>query len=172
LINLKAIAVVDEKWGIGKDGDLLVHLPGDLRFFKEQTLNNIVIMGRATLESLPGGKPLPDRISIVMTGNKDLEGDFYTVSSIDELSDLLDELVGEDHELMPFVAGGESIYEQLMPYTETCIITKMDKTFDADKHFPNLESVESSFELNMIGDVHSENGVDYRVCEYSRKIEE
>ena len=66
---MKAIVAVDRNWGIGRDGGLLVHLPGDLKYFKEKTLGKTVVMGRETLESLPGGKPLPGRDNIVLTLN-------------------------------------------------------------------------------------------------------
>lgn len=165
--RLSAIVVVDKDWGIGRNGGLLVHLPGDLKYFKEKTLGNIVIMGRATLESLPGGKPLPDRTTIVMTGNKELKGDFYTVSSIDELFELIDKLTDRKPDMIPYVSGGESVYRQLMPYTDTCVVTKIDKTFDAQKFFPNLDE-DKEFRMVSEGNVNSENGVDYRFTEYKR----
>ena len=166
-MKLKSIAVVDKDWGIGKDGGLLVHLPGDLKYFKEKTLNNIVIMGRTTLESLPKGKPLPERTTVIMTKNKDLAGDFYTVDSIDSLFKLLEQIIREEPEKIPYVAGGESIYKQLLPYTDTCLITKMNKGFDAEKHFENLDE-NPEFTLTKEGPVNSEKGVEYRFCEYVR----
>lgn len=164
---MKAIAVVDKDWGIGKDGGLLVHLPGDLKFFKEKTLDNIVIMGRATLESLPGGKPLPGRTTIVMTGNKSLKGDFYVVDSVESLLELLGEIMKKNPDKIPFVAGGESIYKQLLPFTDTCIITKLDKAFGAEKFFTDLDN-DSEFQLVWQGPVNTENDVNYRFCEYKR----
>lgn len=169
-MRLSAIAVVDKNWGIGKDNGLLVHLSGDLKYFKEKTLGNIVIMGRATLESLPGGKPLPGRTTIIITRDKALKGDFFTADSIDALFELLDELKGKKPQAIPFVAGGESIYELLMPYTDTLLITKLDKVFDADKYFMDLDK-SAEFKLIAEGDINSENDVDYRFCEY-RRIEE
>ena len=67
---MKAIVAIDEKWGIGKDGDLLVHIPGDLKYFKNMTMGKTLIVGRKTLESFPGGKPLPGRKTIVLTENQ------------------------------------------------------------------------------------------------------
>ena len=64
---MKAIVVADENWGIGKDGKLLAHLPGDLKYFKEKTKGKTLVMGRKTLESLPGCNPLPDRKNIILT---------------------------------------------------------------------------------------------------------
>lgn len=165
--DLKAIVVVDKNWGIGKDGGLLVHLPGDLKYFKEKTLGNIVIMGRSTLESLPGSKPLPDRTTIIITKNKELSGDFYTVSSISELFELLEELLIQNPEMIPFISGGASIYEQMLPYTESVLVTKIDKAFDAEKFFPNLDESDE-FEMISEGGDNSENGVEYRFTEYKR----
>ena len=66
---MKAIVVADENWGIGKDGKLLAHLPGDLKYFKEKTKGKTLVMGRKTLESLPGCNPLPDRKNIILTSD-------------------------------------------------------------------------------------------------------
>ncbi len=166
-MKLKTIAVVDRNWGIGMNGGLLVHLPGDLKYFKEQTLHNIVIMGRATLESLPGGRPLPDRTTIVMTHRKDLKGDFYTADSLDSLFELLSRLLEKKPDAVPFACGGEKIYELLLPFTDECLITKIDGTFEADKHFIDLDN-DSGFELTKEGIVNTENNIDYRFCKYKR----
>ena len=84
---MKLIAAMDEKRGIGKNGGLLCHLPSDLRYFKQVTLGRDVIMGRATLESFPGGRPLPGRRNIVLskTLNRD---DVLIVRSVDELMNI------------------------------------------------------------------------------------
>ena len=66
---MNLIAAADEAWGIGKDGGLLAHLPGDMKYFRETTQGKVVVMGRKTLESFPGGKPLKNRINIVLTRN-------------------------------------------------------------------------------------------------------
>ena len=68
---MNLIAAADENWGIGKNGGLLAHISGDMKYFRETTKGKIVVMGRKTLESFPGGKPLKNRVNIVLTGNKD-----------------------------------------------------------------------------------------------------
>ena len=84
---MNLIAAADLNWGIGKDGGLLISLPGDMKYFKEKTSGKVVIMGRATLESLPGGKPLPNRTNIVLTTNKDFEREgCIIVHDMDELA--------------------------------------------------------------------------------------
>ena len=70
---MNMIVATDKNWGIGKEGHLLTHLSGDLKYFKERTMGKVVVMGRKTLESLPGGKPLPGRTNIVLTANPDYE---------------------------------------------------------------------------------------------------
>ena len=70
---MNAIVAVDRNWAIGKDGDLLVHLPGDLKYYRQKTIGNVIIAGRKTLESFPGGRPLPERTNIVVTRNRDFE---------------------------------------------------------------------------------------------------
>ena len=64
---MKAIAALDRNWAIGRDGKLLCHIPGDLKYFKEQTLGKTLVMGRKTLESLPGGSPLPGRENVIIS---------------------------------------------------------------------------------------------------------
>lgn len=158
---MKLIAVADSNWGIGKEGKLLCHLPGDLRYFKENTLGKTLVMGRKTLESLPGGKPLPGRKTIILTGDKNFAAEgVLTVHSIDELLSLYGE-----HELM--VAGGGQVYRQLLKYCDTCLITKIQGDFDADTFLPVLDKNED-FELIRQGEELTENGISYRFTEYKR----
>ena len=93
---MNLIAAADENWGIGKNGGLLAHISGDMKYFRETTKGKIVVMGRKTLESFPGGKPLKNRVNIVLTGNKDFVPEymkafhFFSIapSTIPPLSDL------------------------------------------------------------------------------------
>lgn len=139
---MNIIAAVDKSWGIGKDNALLFSIPEDMKFFRKMTVGGIVIMGRKTLESFPGKKPLKNRINIILT--KDTS---YTVEgaeifhSIDELGAYLREIdpVNEDK---VFVIGGGSIYMQLLPYCSRAYITYMDHAFEADTFFPDLDRSE------------------------------
>lgn len=125
------IVVVDENYGIGYKDQLLTHIPEDLKYFKKMTLGNVIIMGRKTLEALPGGKPLPDRTTIVLTNNLEYSHeDVIVVHSLDELFKCL-KGYDDDH---IFVAGGETIYQQLLPYCEFGYITFLKGSFNADKH--------------------------------------
>lgn len=158
---MKLIVAADRNWAIGKDGGLLCHLPGDLKYFKEKTMGKTVVMGRKTLESLPGGKPLPKRTNVVLTHNRQLgqEG-CEMVHSVEELLELYD-----CEELM--VMGGSSVYEELLPYCDTCYVTKLDAEFEADAHMPNIDEMKD-FRLAWQSESYTENGVTYVFTEYKR----
>lgn len=159
------IMAVDRSWGIGKDGHLLCHLPGDLRFFKQMTMGKTVVMGRVTLESLPGAKGLPGRRNIVLTRRKALLGEgLIPVRSVEALMDLLSGLPGED----VFVIGGSEIYRLLLPYCDRCYVTKIDADLDADRHFVNLDA-DPSFTAEPLGEAKEESGFSYRFYLYRRK---
>ncbi|MCI8349377.1 MAG: dihydrofolate reductase [Firmicutes bacterium] len=157
---MKLIAVADKNWGIGKDNKLLCHLPGDLKYFKEKTLGKTIVMGRKTLESLPGGKPLPGRKTIILTRDKTLVNDgVQIIHSIEELLSINDE------ELI--VAGGGQIYNQLLEYCDSCLITKLDCSFDADTFLSDLDT-SVDFEMIWQSEEQVENGISYRFTEYKR----
>ncbi len=130
---MNIIAAVDNNWAIGNKGKLLASLPSDMRFFKTTTMGKPVVMGRKTLESLPGGKPLEGRANIVLSKTlKDRDG-ITVVNDISELSGLsvnLDDV---------FVIGGAEVYRALLPYCSFAFITHLDAEFEADAHFPNLD---------------------------------
>lgn len=166
---MKLIVATDKDWGIGKNNDLLVHLPNDLKFFKEKTIDKIVIMGRNTLESMPGGKPLPKRTNIVITGNPDyIKEGCVMAASVEEAVAKAKVLAGEEGEEKIFVIGGASIYEQMLPLCDTCFITRMNKAFEADRFFPNLDE-NPDFEVVWESPAQEENGVEYKFREYRRK---
>ncbi|MEG0157078.1 MAG: dihydrofolate reductase [Anaerovoracaceae bacterium] len=162
---MNAIVVVDQDWGIGREGKLLVHLPGDLNYFKEKTLGKTIVMGRKTLDSLPGGKPLPGRTNIVLTGNQGFCNQACTVCySFEELVAKLEIYPKEE----VFISGGEAVYRQFMPYVDTIYVTKIEKSFSADRFFENLDEHEA-FQLTWQDEPREENGVRYRFAKYERK---
>ena len=137
---MKMIAACDTNWGIGKDNRLLVSIPADMKFFREMTMGRTVVMGRKTLESFPGGKPLKGRKNIVLTSSKGREAEgLWTVDSVDALLKLLSEdpaFAGED----VYCIGGGSVYRLLLPYCDTAYITRIDHVYEADTFFPDLQS--------------------------------
>ena len=162
---MKLILAADRNWAIGKDGDLLCHLPGDLKYFKEKTVGKTVIMGRGTLESLPGKKPLPKRENIVISGNPDYAVPGAVVlHSHEELFDYIRDK--DSDEVM--VMGGGRVYRELLPYCDTCYITRIYDSFDADTWFVNLNEM-PEFEVVWQSELQEENGIQYRFLEYRRK---
>lgn len=140
---MKIILAVDNNFSIGVDGDLLFHLKKDLKRFKEITEGNIMVMGRKTLESLPGGKPLPNRIHIVVTSNIDYKnGDAIVVNDIEEIDEKVKEINTDGKEV--FLIGGGNLIEQLLDKCQMAYITKVDKSYENfDTHIPNLDQLEN-----------------------------
>ena len=162
---MNLIAAADKNWGIGKNGDLLCHLPGDMRYFKEKTTGGVVIMGDVTLESLPKKKGLPNRDNLVLSFDPDYQAEnAVTVPSIPTLLEELKKYEGKE----VFVIGGASVYNALLPYCDTCWITRIDHVFDADRFIPDLDKDEA-FELVWESEEQEDNGYRYRFTEYRRK---
>ena len=133
---MNLIAAVDENWGIGKNNQLLVSIPADMKFFRTTTTGKVVVMGRKTLESFPNGLPLKNRTNIVLTHDKSYKvKDAIIVYSMDELWEELKKYDSDDI----YVIGGESIYRQLVDACDVAHITKIDFAYDADAYFPNLD---------------------------------
>ena len=167
---MELIAAADKNWGIGRDGGLLCHLPGDLKYFKEMTTGRTVVMGRKTLDSLPGGRPLPRRRNIVLTRDLSFAREGCEVAH--DLPELFFLLAGRDaggnaggEPVM--VIGGAAVYEQLLPYCDSCLITKLEAAFAADTFIRNLDA-EADFRLAWQSEPQTENGVTYRFTRYER----
>lgn len=132
---MNLIVAVDKNWAIGKDNKLLVSIPADMKFFRETTKGNIVVMGRKTLESFPQGQPLQKRVNIVISQNKDYQvKGAVVVHSIEEAVEEAKKYEGD-----VYVIGGESIYRAMLPYCKTALVTKIDHAYAADTYFPNLD---------------------------------
>ena len=134
---MNIIAAVDSNWAIGYRNDLLVRIPNDQKWFQKVTTGKVVVMGRKTMETFPDGMPLKNRTNIVLTGDRALRvKDAELVYGIKELLEKLKQYNTED----VYVIGGESVYEELLPYCDTAYITKIDYTYQADRYFPNLDN--------------------------------
>ena len=134
---MKIIVCVDANWGIGYKNELLVRIPSDQKFFRETTTGKVVVMGRKTLESFPGGKPLKNRVNIVLSSSdktSKVEDEIY-VKTIDDCLEILKQYNEDDI----YIIGGASIYKQFLPYCNTAYVTKVDREFSADTYFPNLD---------------------------------
>ena len=132
------IVAVDENYNIGNDNSLLVHLPDDLKNFKNITTGKVVVMGRKTLDSLPKSEPLPNRINIVLTRDNNFKKEnCIVVTSID---DLFECIKGYNHEDV-FIIGGAEIYNSLIPYCEYGYITKIKEKYIANKKIDDIEKL-------------------------------
>ena len=135
---MNLIVAVDKNWAIGCGNKLLVSIPADMKFFRETTTDKVVIMGRKTLESFPGGQPLKKRVNIVLTADTDYKvADAVVVHSMEEMEEELQRYNQDD----AFVIGGESVYRQLLPLCKTAYVTKIDHEYAADTYFPNLDEL-------------------------------
>jgi dihydrofolate reductase len=136
---MNLIAAVDLNWGIGYKCELLEIIPEDMKYFKEKTQGKVVVMGRATFESLPNKKPLGQRVNVVLTKNKTYNCEGVTLCySLEELFEELRKYNEQDI----FIIGGESIYSQLLPYCHKIYITKIYKEYMHDKELMNLDNSE------------------------------
>ena len=134
---MNLIVNADKNWGIGRENQLLVHIPNDMKMFRQTTTGKVVVMGRKTLESFPNGMPLPKRTNIVMTTDQDYDGrGAIVVHSEEELFEELKKYADEDI----FIIGGESIYRMMLPYCDTAYVTRLDYAYDADTYFPDLDA--------------------------------
>lgn len=139
---MRAILHADKNWGIGKNNGLMFKIPADMKFFKETTTGNVVVMGSNTLKSFPGGKPLKDRINIVLYPDGEDRDDCKIVRSLDELFEEIKKYSPEK----VFVIGGQMMYRTLLEYCTEVLVTKVDAEGDADAFFENLDENEN-FEL-------------------------
>ena len=132
-----AILHADRDWGIGKSNGLMFKIPADMKFFKETTTGNVVVMGSNTLKSFPGGKPLKDRENIVLYPDGEARDDCIIVKSLEELLKIIKER--EDGGSKVFLIGGQMMYRTLLPYCERVLVTKVDAVGGADAFFENLD---------------------------------
>ena len=136
---MNIIVAADKNWAIGKDNKLLVSIPADMKMFRQETTGKVVVMGRKTLESFPGKKPLKNRVNIVLTSDNSYQVDgAVIVHDMDELHEELKKYDSQDI----YVIGGESIYRQLLDECDVAHITKIDFSYEADAWFPNLDEKE------------------------------
>ena len=157
---MELIVNVTENWGIGYRDGLLVRISADLRRFRALTEGKTVILGRKTLETFPGGRPLKNRRNLILSANPDFcaEG-AEVVRSLDELRAAL----RPDEEAA--VIGGASVYGLLLPYCETAHVTKTLTELPADRFFPNLDADEN-WEKTEESEIFEENGIRFRYVTY------
>ena len=154
------IVLADEEWGIGKDGDQIVYIPGDLRYFRETTMGHAVILGRKTLSTFPGGRPLQGRRNLILSRDPSFAPEGAEVfRSLEEL------LAAAPDDA--FVIGGASVYQALLDRCDTAYVTKVQGTFSADCHFPDLDA-RPDWQAVEEGPLQEESGTCYRRATYRR----
>ena len=158
---MNAIVAVDRNWGIGRENSLLVHLSGDLKYYKEKTIGNVIIIGRKTLESFPGGRPLPGRVTIVLSGDPAFSPEGCVVCRSRE--EVLAAAADYDPDRV-FVCGGESVYRMFLEDCSAIYVTKIDAAFEADTFFPDLDAL--GYRVDWQSEDHEENGCRYRFERY------
>ena len=162
---MKAILSADKNWGIGYKNKLLVSIPSDMKFFRQTTTGRVVVMGRNTLESFPGGLPLKNRTNIVLTGNRGYSvKDAVIVHTYDELREELKKYDTDD----VYVIGGESVYRMLLPECDTVLVTKIDRAFQADTFFPDLDTMDE-WEMTEEGEEQTCFDLEFRFTKYERR---
>ena len=158
--QLKAIVAADRRWGIGKDGDQLCYIPADLKRFKALTTGHAVILGRRTLATFPGGRPLPGRRNLILSRDPD-----FSPQGVEVFRSLeaLRAAAPED----AFVIGGGAVYAQLLPWCDTAYVTRLERTFPADTYFPDLDA-DPAWRLTETEGPYEHQGLVFRYDTYRR----
>lgn len=161
---MNAIVAVDQNWAIGNEGRLLFSIPEDMEFFREKTSNKVVVMGRTTLESFPNGRPLKNRVNIVLSRRMD-----YAPEGVITVHDL----EGLRRELAPykesdiFVIGGGMVYRLLLDWCDRVYVTHIETAARAaDTSFPKLTGL--GFHLTEESERKQSGDLYYRFCVYER----
>lgn len=158
---MNIIAAISENNGIGYNNSLLFHIKDDMKFFREKTLGKTVVMGRKTLESMPGGKALPKRNNIILSSSLKSCDEYTVAKDIPDLLEKLKDIASEDI----FIIGGEKVYKEMICYSDTLYITRVFSAPYADAFFPEISpdywSIRYSSEEKI-----SENGLKYQFLTY------
>ena len=162
---MNLIVAVDENWAIGCKNDLLVRIPADHKFFREETTGKVVVLGRKTLETFPQGLPLKNRTNIILSSNPNFTvKDAIVVHSVEELLEELKKYPSDD----VYIIGGESVYKQMLLYCDVAHVTKIDRVYEADAYFPNLDEMEE-WQITADSDEQVYFDLTYHFLKYERK---
>ena len=162
---MNLIVNVDKNWAIGYGGKLLVSIPEDMKFFRSETTGKVVVLGRKTLATFPGGQPLKNRTNIILTRNPEFTAKGAVVChSVEETLEELKKYPSED----VYIIGGDTIYRQFLPYCNTAHVTRMEHAYDADAWFPNLDE-DPEWELTGQSEEKTYFDLEFTFCRYERK---
>ncbi len=162
---MNIIVAVNRAMAIGNNGNLLFHIPDDMRYFAAKTTGKVVVMGRKTLESLPGGRPLPNRTNIVLsrTMSAPIPG-IEVVRSVQELSAMAAAKGYKDEDI--FIIGGGEIYRSFIDIADTLYVTEIEDDSAGDTYFPNIDNAKW---VKTEGEVRTYKERTYRFNVYSRR---
>lgn len=161
---MNIIAAVGENWEIGNKGELLVSIPQDQKMFRKETEGNVVVYGRKTLETFPQKQPLVSRKNIVLSKNPDYKvRNAEVVHSVEECLELLKQYPSD----RIYIIGGQSVYEQFLPYCDVAHITKISKKYVADAFFPNLDE-SAEWEMTAESEEQTYFDLEYYFQKYER----
>jgi dihydrofolate reductase len=162
---MNIIVAVDKNWAIGNQNKLLISIPEDMRFFRDETTNKVVVMGRTTLNTFPSGKPLKNRTNIVLTHDKNFRADgAIVVHSMEEALEQLKNYKSEDI----YIIGGAKVYSQFLDYCDVAHITKIDYAYHADTYFPNLDELDD-WVIEAESEERTYYDIEYAFYKYVRK---
>lgn len=165
---IKCIVCTDRAWGIGKNNSLLFNLPSDMKFFKETTTNNIVVMGYTTYMSLPK-RPLPNRENIVLWDKAESVDSLPGAITFNNFNDLLAFVKNRSKDKDVYICGGGSVYTLFLEYYDEVYVTHVDAIDkDATVFFPNLES-RKDFTKTIINKI-SENNYNLTFTKYTKIV--
>ncbi len=161
---MNLIVAVDKNWAIGYQNQLLISIPEDMRFFRDETSGKAVIMGRNTMETFPAGKPLKNRLNVVIT-SKDIEiKDAVVVHSIEEALEAVKDFKSDD----VYVIGGGTIYKQMLHLCDVAHVTKIDYAYHADTYFPNLDEM-PEWQVEAESEERTYYDIEYAFYKYVKK---
>ncbi|MDY2700332.1 MAG: dihydrofolate reductase [Suilimivivens sp.] len=162
---MNLIVAVDENWAIGNKNELLVRIPADHKFFRQETTGKVVVLGRKTLETFPQGLPLKNRTNIIMSTNPSYQvKDAVVVHNVEELLKELKQYDTQD----VYIVGGESIYRQMLPYCDVAHVTRIDHAYEADAFFPNLDEC-PEWQITADSEEQTYFDITYHFLKYERK---
>ena len=162
---MNLIVNVDSNWAIGYRGKLLVSIPEDMKFFRSETTGKVVVLGRKTLDTFPGGQPLKNRTNIILTRNPNYQVKGAIIChSVEEVLEVLKKYNSED----VYIIGGDSIYKEFLPYCDVAHVTRTDHVYDADAWFPNLEE-DPAWVLTGESEEKTYFDLEFRFCRYERR---
>lgn len=163
---IKAIVCVDKNWSIGRDNNLLFKLPNDMRAFKVATTGEVVVCGRKTLDSFPGGKPLQNRSTICLCSKENSRDDCFCIHEVTELKKLIKELAKTQN---VWIIGGSRVYHELLDCCDEIIVTKVNADGQGTVFFPNLDELDTFEQSSKTPDIW-DNGYCTNVCFYKKVI--